>query len=220
MSGFGTSRTLQYAHGASAKGRTLPFDASLSNGRYRFLSPVSCHSAFGQLHTLARMWLRSAVGRYVHMFIATPMHSTQLCTAARRTLVACADLLGLAARWVGGELDIVLRDSFTAIRPLESREPLYASHRWPRPRAQGDTPGKHVQGWVLPSSPELTFCGTPRPAAYSNPIPKRVDIACRITGRSPFELSNYVQNAPVLCSLTQRPRSDQSPLLCIVGFCA
>jgi hypothetical protein len=29
-------------------GRTVPFDAWLSNVRYRFLSPVSCHSAIGQ----------------------------------------------------------------------------------------------------------------------------------------------------------------------------
>jgi len=29
-------------------GRTLSFEAWLSNVRYRFLSPVSCHSAIGQ----------------------------------------------------------------------------------------------------------------------------------------------------------------------------
>jgi hypothetical protein len=49
------------------------------------------------------------------------MHRTQLCTAARRALVACGDLLGLAVKWAGGELHIVSRSP-------RSRTPTSGDH--------------------------------------------------------------------------------------------
>ena len=160
------------------------------------------------------------------------MHRTQLCTAARRVLVACGDLLGLAVKWAGGELHIVSRSprsrTPTSGDHDPTRQPLPQSDHWlleslfaphidrPRPRAQGDTPGPAHAG---PSYPGLTFCATPWPAASSGPIPKRVDIAARSPDAIPSNALTMCRTRRSLRSLAQGPALDQCRHLCIVEYC-
>jgi hypothetical protein len=71
---------------AAALGRTLPFDEWLSNVRYRFLSPVSCHSAIGQ----SRPYCRTAPMAVVHRRDAS---------SCKRTLIVLATYTGRLFRY-------------------------------------------------------------------------------------------------------------------------